>query len=217
MSGSMRRGIVLVATSLAIGFVPATPAEARSDYCTKTDLWCKVGKQMRCWDSYQTALWAADDQFGDLPFGDTPQERQRLNNWVDGQHAAFNNYIDCLKSALANAADIVPYDFAFVANTSIPDGVVYRFNNEFPSGSDCFVTIYNGAGGDLEFGDALIVINGQTVADGFDIFDGASGFRTACNLVEGTNEVVISTATSGKGMLMLLLDDEIWPLPEEMD
>lgn len=201
----MKKGVSL--TFFAVLLLVASSFPVCAKHCDLPEMTCKLEAIANChysWTNTMTEIW--DD--------DNPMSfEEKVERSLEASFAANACYIN----AINNAANMKTFDFTFVPGFNVPNDVLITFNNSYDPSAQITLTIFNGAEGEMRFGEGTISINGVAVATSVDINSTTEGVRKNISLAQGQNTIRITVPSSEVGFLRIFLDDEPWPLPQEFD
>lgn len=152
---------------------------------------------LECFSAYAGTV-AQNDQLSNGNYGESPN----WDAWQDGMSEASIEYGNCLRDVLTPYGLLFPFHYA--AGTGSPSGLVYNFQNAFPSGETVYLTVFN-AEGQLSLVDASIEINGTEVVTSSDLQQGPT-LDVPILLAPGQNEVRIDAGTTEIGSLVVAID-----------
>lgn len=152
-----------------------------------------------CFQTYVTKLLQADNTYNGN-YGTTPD----WERWHQETERASLNFRLCFWSALSPNART--FAFPFAAGSGSPTGVIYNFENNFPSNEPVFLTVLNGQGA-TELVDAAVRLNGAVIVSAAQLASEGS-LEVPVTLLPGANEIRFDADPAELGSLFVVVDTQ---------
>lgn len=154
-----------------------------------------------CFQTYVNELLQADNQYNEH-YGTDPT--RSWEKWHEKTEQASLKFRLCFWSALSPNART--FAFPFAAGSGSPTGVIYNFENNFPSNEPVFLTVLNGQGA-TELVDAAVRLNGAVIVSAAQLASEGS-LEVPVTLLPGANEIRFDADPAELGSLFVVVDTQ---------